>query len=353
MKDFTVFLLLVLLIVFRYFSTKPDYKDGQKVRITGKIATVPIKYSNAQRVEIAGLKMYLPLFPEIFYGDRIIVEGTVNGKDLKDPKLMQKIVGKNFLENFRQKIISFYQRTLPEPHASLVAGITLGAKSSLPTDFWESLKKTGTAHVVVASGMNVTFVAGFLITTFTLVFSRRRAIFFVLIGILFYCALASFEAPIVRAGIMGALVFLAQETGRVASSFRILVISALLMLIFRPDWIGDLGFILSFVATASLIVFQKRVGKLLKNLPSLIQEDLSTTLSAQIGVAPILFVTFGYFNILSPLVNVLILWTVPFIMIIGALAAVIGIFLPNVGGLVLYLVYPLTWWFSFVVRIFG
>ncbi len=207
--------------------------------------------------------------------------------------------------------------------------------------------------MVVASGMNVTFVAGFLIAFFSLFLARRRAIPFILGGIIFYCAIASFEAPVVRAGIMGALVFLAQETGRVASGFRVLTISALIMLIFRPDWIGDLGFILSFVATASLMVFQKRIEIKLKKFPNLIRQDLSTTLAAQIGVTPILFVTFGYFNLFSPFINALILWTVPLIMIIGAASGLIGFLFPSLGGLILYLVYPLTWWFSAVVRILG
>ena len=359
MRNFVIFVLLILLVFIRYFSTRPGFQDGQKVRITGKITTVPIKYSDSQRVEIAGLKTYLPLFPEIFYGDKIVVEGVVENKDLprggllKDPKLLEKVEGNNFLENFRQKIISFYQKYLPEPHASLVAGITLGAKSSLPEDFWNSLKKTGTAHVVVASGMNVTFVAGFLMAAVVLFVPRRRAIPLVLVGILFYCALAGFDAPIVRAGVMGALAFLAQETGRLASSFRILAISALLMLVFRPDWITDLGFILSFVATASLMVFQRGIEKRLMKVPNLIREGLSTSLAAQIGVTPILFVTFGYFNILSPIINALVLWTVPALMIIGATAGLIGLIIPPLGSLILYLAYPLTWWFVKVVEIFG
>ena len=353
MKSFFIFLLLISLIFLRYFLTKPAYKDGQKVRITGKITTVPIRYSDAQRLTLAGLKFYLPRFPEISYGDKIVVEGVVDGKKLKGPELKEITNGKSFLTDFRQKIISFYQKTLPEPHASLVAGITIGAKSSLPADFWEGLKKTGVAHVVVASGMNVTFVAGFLMAALALFLSRRRAIPFVFAGIFLYCALAGFEAPIVRAGIMGALAFLAQETGRVAASFRILAISALVMLIIRPDWLGGLGFILSFLPTDSLIVFQERIEKRLKRLPEIIRENFSTTLAAQIGVAPILFVTFGYFNILSPIINVLVLWTVPPIMIIGAAAGVLGLIIPALGSLILYLAYPMTWWFVAVVRIFG
>ena len=42
------------------------------------------------------------------------------------------------------------------------------------------------------------------------------------------------------------------------------------------------------------------------------------SLAAQIGMIPILFVTFGQFNIWSPVVSVLTLWTIPYIMILGS-----------------------------------
>jgi len=56
MRNFLLFFVLILIIFIRYVSTKTNYVDGQKVRITGKITTVPIKYPSAQRIEIAGLK---------------------------------------------------------------------------------------------------------------------------------------------------------------------------------------------------------------------------------------------------------------------------------------------------------
>ena len=128
------------------------------------------------------------------------------------------------------------------------------------------------------------------------------------------------------------------------------------MLIIYPQWISDLGFILSFVATGSMVLLQKKIGKALTFIPDIfkvLREDFSTTLAAQIGVAPILFITFGQFNILSPLINTLILWTIPLIMIIGAIGGLVGLLLPALGRLILYLSYPLTWWFINIVKFFS
>ena len=234
-----------------------------------------------------------------------------------------------------------------------MAGVTLGSKSSLPTHFWESLKLSGTAHVVVASGMNVTLVASFLMGILVLFLPRQRAVPVALLGIWTYSLISGFDAPIVRAAIMGSLVFSAQALGKLSSAARALILSALAMLIIWPHWLTDLGFILSFVATASLMLFERKVAHLVRFVPGIFREGFSTSLAAQIGVAPILFVTFGQFNLLSPIINALVLWTIPPITIIGGIGGIIGLMMPFFGKLILLLSYPLTSWFIWIVELFS
>lgn len=298
------------------------------------------------------MKVYLPLYPEIHYGDLVTIAGVVKDGKLEEAVLEKKTESRGFFANLREALVSFYQKSFPEPHASLVAGIVLGAKN-LPSSFWQALTKTQTAHVVVASGMNVTMVIGFLISLFVLFLARRKAIPFALTAVWGYVSLSGFEAPLVRAAIMGSLVFLAQELGRPVFPWHVLLLTGLIMLIIVPSWISDIGFILSFVATASLLFFTKRVERVFVWIPAIFREGLITSVSAQIGVAPILFLKFGQLNILSPLINALVLWTIPIIMVIGGLAGLIGLLVPAVGKLILYLAYPLTSWFIWIVQIFG
>jgi competence protein ComEC len=345
------YIFIFFLILLRYQSTVPKYRDGDFIRITSKIYSEPIVFEIQQYLKIQGLKVYLPKYPEITYGDRIILEGTVRNGKLENGKLIKILEERNWIYDFRQKVITFYKTTLPEPYSSLVAGIVLGSKQ-MPDEFWNILKSTGTAHVVVASGTNVTMVATFLISCLTLYFKRRTAVFISIAGIFCYVFLSGFDAPIVRAGIMGSIVFLGQERGRVVNTWRVLVLSAILMLLIKPVWISDLGFILSFVATSCILLFQKKIDKLIKVVPDVLREGLSTSLSAQIGVSPIIFATFGQFNILSPIINALILWTTPYVMIAGALSGVIGQILPELGKVILLIIYPLLWYFTKVLSIF-
>lgn len=353
MKQFILFFLLISLIFIRYFTIRPIYNTGDRVRITTTVFSDPIRYSTSQYLKVALLKTYLPLFPEISYGDEIVVEGTVANGKLNDPKLISVNPSTSPTSVLRNNIISFYQKVLPEPEGGLLSGIVIGAKGALSPDFYNQTKLAGVAHVVVASGTNVTFVVSFLMEVLTLFLTRRKAIVFAILGIILYLFISGFDAPLVRAAIMSSVLFLSQETGRLVSTWRILFITVGVMLIYNPQWLIDIGFILSFVSTASLILFSERIRLKLLKLPKLLREDLATTLAAQIGVAPILFVTFGQFNIWSPLINVLVLWTVPLIMIIGSIGGAVGLVFPFLGKLILYLSYPMLWWFTKIVGLFS
>lgn len=112
--------LIILLIVIRYFTARPVYKNGDSLRISTTILSDPIKYSTSQGVKIIGLKAYLPLFPEIFYGDKIVVEGIVNNGKLESAKLVKVLDQKTILSGLRNRIIDFYQKVLPAKEAGLI-----------------------------------------------------------------------------------------------------------------------------------------------------------------------------------------------------------------------------------------
>ncbi len=358
-KNLVIISLLILVIFIRYITARPIYKDGDRVRITTSVLSDPIKYSTSVYIKVRDLKVYLPKDTDISYGDKIIVEGVVNDdpnsgvKKLTNTKLKKVEKEKTVLSSFRNSIISFYQRVLPEPSGGLMSGIIIGAKGALSTEFYDLTKKVGVAHVVVASGTNISFVVSFLMGTLTLVLSRRKAILFVIVGIVLYLFISGFDAPLIRAAIMASLLFVAQRSGRLSSSWRILVLTASAMLIYNPEWTNDIGFILSFVSTASIMLFEKRIRVFLKKVPEILREGLSTSFAAQIGVSPIIFVTFGQFNIFSPLVNALVLWTIPYIMVLGVVGGMMGLIFPIIGKMVLWMAYPLLWWFVHIVTLFN
>lgn len=351
MKHF-VWFFLILLIFVRYYTSRPIYKTGDRVRITSTIYSDPVYNGNYVYAKIAGLIMYLPVYPVISYADRITVEGVIDGNKLLDAKIV-KVENSGYLAFFRNKITSFYTSFLPQPESGLVAGIVLGNKNAVSQGFYEQTKNVGLTHVVVASGTNITFVVSFLSGILYLFLPRRKAIPFLILGIIFYLFLSGFEAPLIRAAVMSCFIFLGQGTGRLVATWRIFFFTIFFMLVINPNWLGDLGFILSFASTAGLMLFEKKIRDFISSVPEVLKEGLSTSLAAQIGVAPIIFATFGQFNILSPLINALVLWTIPYIMILGSIGGILGLIFPLIGKLLLYIMYPLVWWFSFVTKSFS
>jgi len=339
--------ILFLVLTIRYFATKPNYHEGDYLKLSGKIMSEPRYTHSSQTFFLLSLKVILPRLPQLNYGDYVVVEGIYKDNGLINSRLV--IHKKTNLFSLRKKILDFYQKNLPPNHSALVSGIVLGSKQTITPSFYQSLKRSGTIHVVVASGMNVTLVAGFLVSALITVLPRKRAVIISIIGIWIYVLLAGLEPPLIRAGIMGTIAFSAQALGRVYSAVRGLLISGIIMLIISPAWLTDLGFILSFVATLSLMLFESKISRLIRFTPEILRQGLSTSLAAQIGVAPIIYLSFGQFNPLSPITNALILWTVPHITIIGSLAGVVGLIFPALGKLILLLIYPLTWWFIVLV----
>ncbi len=355
MKQYGLWIIILFIIFLRYllyFTSSHDIPDGS-LRISGTVRSEPTIYETSQGLDLKGYKIYLPLQPSLSLGDKVIIEGESQKGVIKKGKLVSAEESKNPLYSFRRQLLNFYKSSLPSDSGALVAGAVIGSKALLTSDFWNKLTTTGTAHVVVASGMNVTIITKFILDLLILLLPRKRAIPFALSGVWLYALLAGFGAPIIRAAIMGSLTFTAQELGRINEARKALFLTSGTMLLIKPEWAWDISFLLTFAATLSIMFLQKPVSLYLKRIPQIIREDLSTSAAASVGVAPILFFSFGQLNLLSPLINALVLWTIAPITLLGGVAGIVGVIFPPLGKVLLYLIYPLTWWFSTIVSIFS
>lgn len=351
-----VFLSLLFILRLKTFS-QPQFLSGVKINITATLKEEPKIIGSTQRFSLARVKITTWRYPEYHYGDRLAITGIVKNNGLEFPEIEREEGSSKrevlfWIFQFRRKIEGIYRQTLPEPQASLLSGIVLGSKSGVPYDFYQNLRQTGTLHVVVASGMNVTIVAGTLVSFLVLFFSRRVAVWLAFLGIWFYVLLAGAEAPVVRAGIMGTLAFLAQGLGRQQDAWRGLGLAAGLLLFINPQNLFDLGFQLSFVATGGILLFGSQISRYLQRLPRQIRYDIAQTLGAQIATLPIIILNFGFYSPLSPLVNLLVVSILPFIMKLGALVAISGLLFKPLGQVLAFFVLPFLTYFVWVVRLF-
>ncbi len=240
---------------------------------------------------------------------------------------------------------------LPSPQAELMSGILLGQNKSLPPQFKLALRDTSTLHIVVASGQNLSMVAGFFLLMSGII-KRRLAILFSLLAVIFYTLLSGVQVPILRAAIMVSLSFLAVATGRERSGVWVLIVTAGLMLLVNPNWITSLSFQLSVLATAGVVIVSPIILEKFKAIP-LISQDLAVSLAAQIMVLPVIASNFHQLSLVALPANLLVLWTIPLIMIGGAILLVISFIIPPLTVLIALLVNILLTYFVYIIQFFA
>jgi competence protein ComEC len=361
-----MFLVLFVILGFRFYffySNQPNFASGQEISFETTILSQPQIIGSQQsftaNYEARKIKIITSRFLEINYGSYLRISGKISNQSdrvlMYFPKVESINGSLNFFQlglqkmvKFAQKLTSLFSETLPSPSSSLLLGIIFGIKEQMPKDFSDNLKASGVFHVIAASGMNVALVGGFISTFFTFFFKRQIAIFFSILGIIFYAILAGLEPSIIRASIMGVLVFSAQILGRQTLAVNCLFLAGFGMLLADPSLISDIGFQLSFLSTLGILY----VKPILEKKP-IISSEILTTIAAQIATLPVLLVNFGTYSLFSILVNGLVLWTVPILMMFGGAGAILGLIFMPLGQLLVYLCYPLLLYFEAVVNFFG
>ena len=368
----SILLLALIVRAFLYYQNQPQFFEGQEIDIAIILNSEPKIFSNRQvlsaNLGLNRLTIITSFLPQYHYQDKLRISGKLESRVLKNgsklfilyfPKIdkgNQDIILKSIVQ-LREKFIDLFNHTLPLNYSSLLLGITFGIKGKMTEEFLNNLRITGVLHVIAASGMNVTLFGGFITAVFGFFLKRQIALFLSIFGILFYVVLAGFEASIIRAAIMGILVFSSQILGRQRLSVYGLILAGYLMIFVNPNTIFDIGFQLSFFATAGLLYIRPIFysSEILKKIldTSIVGGDIATTISAQIATLPILLANFGIYSIWSVVVNALVLWTVPILMIIGGIGGALGLFSDFTGRIFIFLSFPLIFYFEKIINLFS
>lgn len=371
-----IFLLVLLLAVrvFIFLRHVPRYQAGQSLDIEYTFLSNPSLKYGKQIFNIHGIVVYIPILPPYGYGDKVRIQGVIQEKEIaskqshnskqndqvtklliiENPRisrLQQKSILIASASRVRSLVTVFFHQYLGSNEAALLLGIVFGIKEDMSQQLYTGFKVTGVLHVIAASGENVSIVSGFLLALFGHFLRRRYAIILTMLAICYYALLAGLDPSIVRASLMGLFAFGALLFGRQYYGFFSLIIVAWIMLMINPLQIEDVGFLLSFSSTIGIITLYPLLSKLrLFQLPLL--DDASTTIAAQIASLPVMLYFFSSYSLISIMVNFLVLWTVPILMMLGGVAALL-IFMPFVSQALLYLTYPLLLYFEKVTLFFG
>lgn len=352
------------------------YNDGPEVTLTGVVVADPdirdrytylrvraesLTTADATRPVHGDVWVRTSRYPYRTYGDRLEIVGRLETPPEEDFSYRQYLARQgiysmmsrprltllatdegsrllSLLYGLRRRAQATLAAILPEPEASLLTGILLGIESTLPDEVVDAFTRTGTIHIIVISGFNLTLVAGLLIRAGAQLWGRRPALLSAFGGIALYTLFVGANPPVVRAALMVAVSLLAYGVGRPYAAGRALAAAAIVMTALNPGLLWSASFQLSFAATVGLIVLAplleiKFSDRLVGWLPpeaqaggnNLLRELLVASLAAQLTTLPIILYHFQRLSLVALVANALILPVQPYLMTLGGMATALGL----------------------------
>ena len=255
------------------------------------------------------------------------------------------------LEQWRYQSQHKLQQLFVEPVSSIVVGMLIGLNGDVSDATAQTFRQTGTSHILVISGWNISIVAVVCMQITARLQQRpwlRAGV--VISAIIMYVLATGASAAVVRAGVMGVAVVIGKALNRPRNAWNMLSLAAWVMSIYDPSVLWDLGFQLSSLATLGLIAFSSTIDTWLDHTPfahpplAWGREGLAATLAAQMTTWPIMLCRLGTPSPWSILANIIITPVVPFAMATGTLTLVCAWVLPFFAPLTTWLAFPAFQW---------
>lgn len=191
----------------------------------------------------------------------------------------------------------------------------------------QGFSDAGLTHIMAVSGANVAFLVFPLLFVFKKLRVGHTAANLLVIGFLgVFVMITGFGPSVLRAVIMAVVILAGKIMKREADIYTTISFSAILLLIYSPYMLFNVGFLLSYAATVSLVMLSRNIKKLIKCklIPGKVADVLAVTLAAQIGVLPVTVYYFNKLSVISVLTNLLVVPLLEVITIIGMLMALLG-----------------------------
>ena len=330
-----IMFILVLFFVAALNNTICFYnytpKEVEEVRITevknyygkGEVNGRIVSLSNInENIEVGNKILVKGKFTE----NKNISNGVIGDYKIEDYKVLKS----DFIDKLykrRKYVFESIESKLGERKAALITSVSFGYKSELNDDHKELMKNLGISHVISISGLHLVLVYSVL--------RRLLGVKLSLILALVYVLFSGASAPAVRAYIMIVILNLGKIVKRNYNPLASLSLAGIILLLMKPYYIYNLGYVLSFLATLGIILFNKDLNKKLYKLPNSIRNTIAISLSAQILTLPIIILYFNEVSLNFIVGNIIV---IPFINILVVLGNIL-IFIVDISTVFNYIMY--------------
>lgn len=299
-------------------AKETDYYYSYEIKVEGKKLILYVKKSYPQKLK---------------YGMWISLEGTYQepqeatnykGFNYKEYLKTKKIYGSikaneiiiikennvniilKLFNNARNKIIKTAENILPQETSGLVTEILIGEKKNIEKEITESFSKASLSHILAISGTHISYIIvgiSFLLTKSKI--SKKSAYITTIILLIIFMFITRFAPSVVRACIMGIIMLLSKVVYRKNDIINSIAISLIIILIYNPFSIRDIGLQLSYLGTLGIVFLNKPISTFLsKYINKKIAAMLAVTLSAEIMIFPIAVLNFNTISTMFLISNI-------------------------------------------------
>ncbi|WP_297436310.1 ComEC/Rec2 family competence protein [uncultured Clostridium sp.] len=193
-----------------------------------------------------------------------------------------------YLRNISVRYYQYIKEKIGESKGAIATALIFGNKDYIEDGMKEDFKDVGILHLICISGFHIVFLYAML----KKILNEKIAIPITFI----YVIITGLTASGMRAFTMLIILELAVKVNKNYSSITALGLSAIPLILIKPAYIFDLGFLLSYFATLGIFLFSERFQYAFRRLPEFISKSISLSFSAQVFVYPILIIYFGEFS---------------------------------------------------------
>lgn len=269
----------------------------------------------------------------------------LRARDIAGQVLVRELLHSEPPTSLRSRLRRALRHGLDDHAAALTEALTLGERSEL-SDLHDDFAAGGLAHLLALSGLHL----GVLVSAASRLLRgsgplRRPLVLLLLAGFLLTVGIS---ASLLRAAIMAAAFVLAElsGTGRPDNWTR-LGLAAFISLLWKPVWLFDLSFQLSYLCLAGIlgaaVPLQQRLQEREPPRPVLfLLSGLLVSAAAQLPALSLTASVFGSVPLLAVFVNVLAVPLASLLVPLGLLAALAGLIAPTLAQLINLLTGPLA-----------
>lgn len=218
-----------------------------------------------------------------------------------------------WIYDVKARVLSILKKHIPtKDELGIAEALLIGYKEDLDKDLVQAYSNTGVVHIIAISGLHLGLIYWLLLQLFNRLPLVNQSKWIKALGILsalwLFTLVTGASASVLRSAVMFSCIILGEQAGKKASIYNSLAVSAVVLLVYNPFFLWDVGFQLSYLAVIGIVAFQQPIyncwsirNKWLDKVWRLV----AVSLAAQLLTFPICLYYFHQFPVLFLLANLI------------------------------------------------